>query len=413
VNAFRDVRENKDYVLWYQTCRDVLDGKPLYEQMASGEPEFMYPPAAAVLFYMPLTLFGPFVFVAALGLISAVAWAASVWLAATLVGGGWKGHKLWHIMFPGFAVTPYVWDIQLLGQLNLLLLAMTLGAFYLIRQHKPIISSALFGAAVALKAFPLPAIAYFVVRRQWLAVAGSITSIFLLLWFFPGLIRGFERNTAELKQWTSLMIADQSGNKMAGRSSIGFSRRNQSLVSLSHRLLRHIETGGIPEKPCYVNFIDVPPQVAQVVGYGSCLVLGLILLLACRFRFGTSREAEGIEIAMVCTLVPLCSPLSWTYFFCWLLPGWSAVMFWSAESSLSPTIRRKIGIGSWTSLLLLASAISEQFDPTLQAYGVTALGTVTLFLTLAYIRYYLSLCRHMDPAPFGVNGDAKVVNQDL
>ena len=39
--------------------------------------------------------------------------------------------------------------------------------------------------------------------------------------------------------------------------------------------------------------------------------------------------------------------------------------------------------------MLLASAITEQIDPTLQAYGVTAWGTVILFLTMAYVRWTL------------------------
>ncbi|NKF15422.1 hypothetical protein, partial [Rhizobium phaseoli] len=68
---------------------------------------------------------------------------------------------------------------------------------------------------------------------------------------------------------------------------------------------------------------------------------------------------------------------------------WSAALFWSADTALSPTVRRNIKLGCWTALFLLMSAISEQFDPTLQAIGVTAFGSIALFFTLAYIRFSL------------------------
>ena len=388
-NSLNDPQENKDYPHWHKFGRAVLAGEPLYADVRLGEPEYMYPPTAAVLFYMPLSIMPPFGFVAFLSLLNAAAWAFSAWAATVLAGGSWVRRSFFYTIFPGIAVAPYVWDIQLLGQLNLLLLAMTLGAFLALRHRHPLISSGLFGAAVSMKAFPLSAIAYFVVRREWKAVAASILSILAFVWFFPGMVRGFERNTKELGQWASLMIADQSGHTMAGRSSIGFTRRNQSSVSCAHRLLRHVDAAGDPQKPVYVNLVDITPKAAQYVGYAGCMLLGLVLLVACRFRFAPTLECEGLEMAMVCTLVPLCSPLAWTYFFCWLLPAWAAIGFWIDSPALTPQVRRRMIVGASIAGVLLISAVSEQIDPTLQACGVTMFGSVSLFLTLAYVRWTL------------------------
>jgi len=390
VNAIRQLERNKDYTHWYKFGCYAREGKPLYVDKAlNGEIEYTYPPAAAVLLYAPLSYLRSVGFVISLGLLSAASWSFSTWAAAILVTGKWTGRPFLLYAFPGLAVAPYVWDIQFLGQLNLLLLALMLGAFLLVRNRHPVLGSSLFGFAVAVKAFPLPAIAYFVVRRQWMAVFASIISIVAFAWFFPGIVRGFDRNTGELKEWFSIMVGDQSGESMGARSSIGFTRRNQSLISCTHRWLRHIPCEETRKPYVYINVVDVSPKVAQFVGYAACLSLGLLLLLACRFRFAPSLECEGIEIAMVCTLVPLCSPLSWTYFFCWLLPAWTAVGFWMVNPFLKPTVRRNVKIGAIVAGILLASAVSEQFDPTLQACGVTAFGAVTLFLTLAYIRFQL------------------------
>ena len=389
INSVRYTNENKDYSLWYMIGQSVLSGEPLYRDVSRGEPEYMYPPTAAVLFYAPLSKLGHVGFVSILCLLTAMAWVHTVWASAILTVGRWSGRSWCSKVMPGLAVAPYVWDIQLLGQTNLLLLSLTLGALIALRSQRLITAGSLFGTAVALKAFPLPAIAYFIVRRSWLSVAMSCLSIAALVWFFPGIIRGFERNNSELKQWASLMVLDQSGESMSGRSSIGFTRRNQSLVSVSHRLLRPVDAGDDPCNPLYVNVAFLSPQTAQLVGYGACLLLGFVLLLSCRFRFAPNPQCEGLEVAMVCTLVPLCSPLAWTYFYCWLLPGWTAVGFGWNHPLLTIEYRRTVRIGACVAAVLLASAISEQIDPTLQAFGVTAWGSVMLFLTLAYVRFYL------------------------
>jgi hypothetical protein len=138
-----------------------------------------------------------------------------------------------------------------------------------------------------------------------------------------------------------------------------------------------------------VNFANVTPRAAQVVGYVACLILSLILLVACRFRFAPTPECEGLEIAMVCALVPLCSPLAWTYFFCWLLPAWTAIASWYANPKLQQLTQAITVYGACLGGLLLASAITEQIDPTLQACGVTTIGATLLFLTLAFIRFHL------------------------
>ena len=282
VNAVHFARDNKDYSHWHIIGRSVLNGDPLYEDVRNGEPEYMYPPTAAVLVYAPLAILDPVPFVAVLCLMNSLSWAFCVWAAAKLVKGTTVRETFFTSILPGLLVAPYVWDIQLLGQTNLLLLALTLGSFLAMRQRHPLVASGLFGLAVAMKAFPMSAMAYFVVRRQWLTVVGSLLSIIALVWFFPGLVRGMQRNTEELQQWVGLMIADQSGETMAGRSSIGFTRRNQSIVSCAHRLLRHVDGGDNPNKPLYVNFVNISPKSAQLIGYGICFLLGLVLLLESR-----------------------------------------------------------------------------------------------------------------------------------
>ncbi len=382
VNSTRASGTNKDYTLWFDIGNRLQAGEPLYQLGDDGEVRYMYPPTLAVLVFYPLSLCGPVAFVAILTACNSIAWILAISLSIRLVTGRWLGHSRYLYAVPSLAVVPYIWDTYLLGQVNLFLLVLVLGSFLALRNKRGILAGLLLGLAIAIKVFPLPVVIYFLFRKQWLAALATIASCVLFLAVAPGAIRGFERNGDELRQWVATMVGDQSGNTMAARSHIGFTRRNQSLVSLSHRWLRPVDAGDRDGVPFRINVADVTPRTAQLVGYGSCLALAFLFLWAARGRMGRNLAAEGIEAGMVCTLVVLVSPLSWTYFFCWLLPAWTTTLYYAMNPARS---RKRIWVGIALAGVLFASAFTEQIDPLLQAYGVTALGAVVLFLVQAVI----------------------------
>jgi hypothetical protein len=85
---------------------------------------------------------------------------------------------------------------------------------------------------------------------------------------------------------------------------------------------------------------------------------------------------------MVVALAVLCSPLAWTYFFCWLMPAWAA----AAACVVGGKAGRAARCGFALAAVLAAAALTEQIDPLLQAYGVTAAAAVVLFLSLGLVR---------------------------
>ncbi len=382
VNSTRTSGTNKDYTLWFDVGNRLQAGEPLYQLGEDGEVRYMYPPTLAVLVFLPLSLCGPVAFVAILTACNSIAWIFAVYFSIQLVTGRWLGHSRYLYVVPSLAVVPYIWDTYLLGQVNLFLLVLVLGSFLALRNKRGILAGLLLGLAIAIKVFPLPVVIYFLFRKQWLAALATIASCVLFLAVAPGAIRGFERNGDELRQWVATMVGDQSGNTMAARSHIGFTRRNQSLVSLSHRWLRPVDAGDRDGVPFRIHIAEVSPRTAQLVGYGSCLALAFLFLWAARGRMGRNLAAEGIEAGMVCTLVVLVSPLSWTYFFCWMLPAWTATLYYAMNPARS---LKRIWVGIALAGVLFASALTEQIDPILQAYGVTALGAVVLFLVQAVI----------------------------
>lgn len=373
VNAVRQPDYNKDYSAWYGIGLEVRRDAPLYASGANGEVLYMYPPTAAVLVFAPLTFLGPVGFTAVLAAATALAWAGCVVLAVRAATGRWRGHPRWYYVLVVLLGGIHVYDMFLLGQVNLILLWLVLLAMESLRRGRSWLAGFCLALAIVVKVFPLPILVFWAVRREGRAILATIVCVVLFA-SLPGLVRGTGRNADEWKQWFGLMVGDQSGERMAARSSVGFTRRNQSLFAVAHRLTRNVDGGGVR-----VNVANLEPGQAQLVGLAAVGLLGLALLAATRCRFAPTPEADALETAMVLILAVLASPLAWTYFFCWLLPAWAALLH---HGRTQTAFRYPIALGG----LLIVSAFSEQIDPTLQAYGVTAAGSIVLFLTLALLR---------------------------
>jgi alpha-1,2-mannosyltransferase len=377
VNAIRQPDYNKDYSLWLGIGHVVRQDQPLYRSGANGEVQYMYPPTAAVAL-APLTWLGPVGFVTVLLVVTAGSWAGCHVLAVRLANGRWSGLPIRYYLLLILATGPYVYDLFLLGQVNLFLLLLALFGSLCLRNRRSGLAGACLGLAIAIKVFPLPILVYWLARREWRAVGATLLAIVAFVFVLPGAVRGFHRNALEVEQWFGLMIGDQTGERMAARSSVGFTRRNQSLFAVAHRLTRPVEA----DLGLRVNLFDLAPRSSQLVGLTAIVLLGGVFLLATRGRFAPSPDAESMETAMVLVLTVLCSPLAWTYFFCWLLPAWAVLL--KAGQFHRWAIRTMILAG-----VLLASALTEQFDARPQAYGVTAAGSAVLFLSLARLRFQI------------------------
>src|SRR6185436_2825691 len=113
----------------------VLQGGDIYDKGGGKAFLFMYPPTAAVLL-APVSALGQIPLIVFLGLVNSAAWVASVLLSVYLATGKmFRQHPLLYLV-PVACTAGYVWNIYLLGQVNLLLLACLLGAFACLRQRR-------------------------------------------------------------------------------------------------------------------------------------------------------------------------------------------------------------------------------------------------------------------------------------
>jgi hypothetical protein len=94
-------------------------------------------------------------------------------------------------------------------------------------------------------------------------------------------------------------------------------------------------------------------------------------------------RTDSYEWPMALCLVVLLSPLAWSYFFCWLLPGFTRALAFILER---PGPLRRFAI-AWlaTTLLVLALSLLQNFYPVVPALGTTTLGAISLFIGLGWM----------------------------
>ncbi len=386
VNAFRHADGSKDYSLWYKVGQWVVQGQPLYPTQPGKPFPYMYPPFPAVAVFAPLSLLGYTATVLAMVVVNSLVWLGCILLSVYLVTGRVRGQNPLLYIVPAAVVVPYVWDTYFLGQINLSLLLMLLGAFAALKHRRQGLAGFLIALAAACKAFPILAVPYLVYRRCWRALASTLLSLIVLLVLLPAPFRGFERNLAELRTWTAGMVFKESGSTIAQRPGISFTYRNQSLLGLSHRLFRPVEAGDRSGKPFTVNVVDLGTRGAMTVFTLVALLLcGVYLLATRRPPAQSSQSAAAYEQSMLICLIVMFSPLAWTYYYCWLIFPFTAALAYIGRQPRCSRRRRIALIACGLSLAVLLSAITQSFDQTTQALGATVLGTIILYFTLAWM----------------------------
>jgi len=364
-----------DYELWYTTGKHVLAGDEIYFFRA-GKYDFMYPPPCA-LFLAGASLLGQGALIFLLVAINSVAWFYSAKLSALLARGNQRATNPWVYLIPSLLVIVYIWSSYHLGQPNLVLLALMLGAFVALRAKREIVGGGLIAVAAAIKAFPVLAIIYLVYRRYWKAAVSLVATLVFLILILPAPFRGFERAWHDLEKWSAGMLK-YSEVTVGQRPMRSYTWKNQSLIGVSNRLLRHVDAdaASAPHQPVYVNFTELKFPVVNAIIISVALTLGVLFIAAMPRRDMRTADSDAIEFALLLLLMLMITPLSFGYFYSWLMLPFAVI-------TQRVLVEKVSSILWWCVPALALLAIGLLFPRGAQLYGNTFFATLLLFIGLS------------------------------
>jgi Glycosyltransferase family 87 len=355
-----------DYRTWFDAGRTVLRGDELYPHTQNFP--FMYPPTCALLLAAP-AFFGKPALILILSSLNTMAWILCIRFCSALISEERAQNA--PVVIASFIVMPFVWSSYHLGQPSLVLLALMLGAFLSLRHGREIIAGALVALAVAIKAFPLLAIFYFVYRRYWIAAISLIITLVILLLLLPIPFRGWHQTLNDARDWQRGMLHYEQGG-IAQRPERGYTWKNQSIFGLANRLLRRVSVDEAPHPAAYANVADLDFRTVNIVIIASALLLGFSFVVAMPRQ--RAPEGDPREFAALLSLILIFTPLTFGYLFVWL-------MF-----PLAILIKRSLEVPTWLIWLLMAltfltaTGIAPRFA---QIYGSLFFAAIALYLALA------------------------------
>jgi hypothetical protein len=364
-----------DYELWYATGKHVLAGDEIYFFRA-GKYDFMYPPPCA-LFLAGASLLGQGGLIVLLVAINSAAWFCSAKLSAVLGAGNRGTTNWWLYLIPSLLVIVYIWSSYHLGQPNLVLLGLMVGAFLALRANHEVVAGSLIAVAAAIKAFPILAIIYLVYRRYWKAAVSLVATLLFLIVVLPAPFRGFEQAWHDLEKWSAGMLK-YSEVTVGQRPMRSYTWKNQSLVGVSNRLLRHVDAdaASAPHQPVYVNFANLKFPVVNAIIISVALALGIFLIAAMPRRDLRTADSDAVEFALLLLLMLIITPLSFGYFYSWLMLPFAVI-------TQRVVVEKVSSILWWCVPALALLAVGLIVPRGAQLYGNTFFATLLLFVGLS------------------------------
>jgi hypothetical protein len=151
--------------------------------------------------------------------------------------------------------------------------------------------------------------------------------------------------------------------------------KNQSLVGVTNRFLRHVDAdaASAPHTPIYVNFADLKFSVVNAIVIGVALALGILFIAVMPARGMRTAESDSMEFALLLLLMLMTTPLSFGYFYSWLMLPFAVATQQVLIGKRSPII--------WWSLAALALLALGLISPRgAQLHGNTFFATLLLFI---------------------------------
>jgi alpha-1,2-mannosyltransferase len=276
------------------------------------------------------------------------------------------------------------------GNVNLVIGGFVVVALLCSFYEKDFMSGLSIGLAAVLKVTPALFIPYFLYKRRWLSVAGSIVGIALFCWLIPGLILGFDFNNRLIIEWYKQMVHPFLAGMPVG--DMQTNHINQSFTGLFYRLFSDSVAVTADVKRGYdelrINFVSLDQKtVSLIVKIASLAIVGCLAWF-CRTPHKNHKHLGNLgEFAMVFLAMLFLSERSWKHHYVLLILSHSFLLYYLL-------VMKPSGWRRWVPLSFMIIGVFLQnfsgnlffgrhWSDVLEAYGVYIIGALSLFVSCA------------------------------
>jgi alpha-1,2-mannosyltransferase len=248
----------------------------------------------------------------------------------------------------------YAHELEL-GQVNILMAALVVGAASSMRRGNEALAGALIGCAIVVKPYALLFAPYVVARRR----LGSVLLLVVVLaaaLLLPIAVYGVEENGRLLADWWRTVTGATAPNL-----------DNPNNVSALSVFTRSLGPG------------DAAPVLAAIT-IGGLLATAVLVF----FRRGRVSSPEGLEIGLLLTMMPIISPQGWDYVFLVATP---AVMYLvNYRENLPPAVRLPVVAALLIVAFSIYDLIGHRAYTLFMAWSIVPLCYVIQIAGLAVLR---------------------------
>ncbi len=289
------------------------------------------------------------------------------------------------------SLRPILGDLQH-GNVNLFILFLVVAALTAFRRGFDVLAGVVLGLAVACKITPALFLPYFVWKRAWKTLAGTVAGLALFLWpgFVPALCLGWDNNQHQLTSWYKEMV-----HPFIVEGKVWSDHNNQSLPGLAARMLTHNPSfshyeGNIYTPDGWSNMLSLDPAVVRWLLKGSMGVFALAVVWCCRTP---TQPRQGwrltAEFSLIVLGMLLFSERTWKHHCVTLMLPLAVLCYYLAACQPGAGLRRYlIGTLIVVTLLIESTSISlfdKDFAKMAQTYGAYVWAYVLLMAALVVL----------------------------
>jgi hypothetical protein len=272
-----------DFEVYWKAASRAAQAEPLYRE-SDGHFVFKYLPAFAVL-TVPIGLL-PLLPAKFVWFFSSIALLVALVTMAVNLPVERRKPLRWLVIVTVVSLLKFYAHELVLGQVNILFAVVATGAFLAMKAKREVTAGALVVLAIVIKPYAVLFVPWLVARRQLPSIASACAGLALVL-VLPAAIYGWDGNVSLHREWWRTVTETTAPNLSI--------YDNVSVAGMFYRWVG-------------------PGELSARLAYSAGVVLLGVAALVFLFRRGVPFP-EGIEGALLLTLMPLLSPQGWDYVF--------------------------------------------------------------------------------------------------